>query len=61
MLPRRYRWPWGGLLARALVGPERRFQPLNEAQARPLADLRSIDAMTQRIVAFVRGALEAQP
>lgn len=27
-------WPWGGLLARALVGPERCFQPLNEAQAR---------------------------
>lgn len=27
-------WPWGGLLARVLVGRERCFQPLNEAQAR---------------------------
>lgn len=27
-------WPWGGLLARLLVGPERCFEPFNEAQAR---------------------------
>lgn len=27
-------WPWGGLLARAIVGPERCFQPLNEMQER---------------------------
>jgi len=27
-------WPWGGVLARLLVGPERCFPPLNEGQAR---------------------------
>lgn len=26
-------WPWGGLIARAVVGPERCFEPLNAAQA----------------------------
>ena len=27
-------WPWGGLIARAVVGPERCFEPANEVQAR---------------------------
>lgn len=27
-------WPWGGLLARLAVGPERCFEPLNEEQGR---------------------------
>jgi alpha-beta hydrolase superfamily lysophospholipase len=27
-------WPWGGLLARVVVGPTRSFTPVNEAQAR---------------------------
>jgi len=27
-------WPWGGLLARLLVGPERCFEPLDAEQAR---------------------------
>jgi esterase/lipase len=26
-------WPWGGLLARAIEGPERCFEPVDEAQA----------------------------
>lgn len=27
-------WPWGGLIARAIVGPERSFEPHNPEQAR---------------------------
>lgn len=27
-------WPWGGVLARLVVGPERCFEPANEEQAR---------------------------
>ncbi|NNM32790.1 MAG: alpha/beta fold hydrolase [Gemmatimonadetes bacterium] len=27
-------WPWGGWLARAVIGPERSWDPLNPAQAR---------------------------
>jgi len=27
-------WPWGGLVARWVVGPERCFEPANDAQAR---------------------------
>lgn len=27
-------WPWGGLMARVMVGPERCFEPLNAEQAR---------------------------
>ena len=38
-------WPWGGQLARSLVGPERCFEPLNAAQERHWTTCYPTDAL----------------
>lgn len=48
-------FPWGGLIARAVLGPERCFQPFNEEQARhwttcyPVAALLPMMGLVERV------------
>lgn len=38
-------WPWGGVMARAVLGPEYRFEPRNEGQARYWTYRYPVDAL----------------
>ncbi len=51
-------WPWGGLLARLLVGGERCFTPANPAQARHWTTCYPTRALLPMValVAYVRGS-----
>ncbi|MDP2956894.1 MAG: alpha/beta fold hydrolase [Longimicrobiales bacterium] len=58
-------WPWGGLLARLIVGPERCFEPLNAAQERhwttcyPTAALLPMMALVEHVRSSDLGRVRA--
>jgi len=57
-------WPWGGLIARLIEGPERCFAPKNEEQERhwttcyPTRALQPMMAVVDRVRRLPRGAVE---
>jgi esterase/lipase len=57
-------WPWGGALARLLVGPERCFEPANPEQARhwttcyPVGALLPMMALVEEVRALDFGAIQ---
>jgi len=58
-------WPWGGLLARLVVGPERCFEPLNAAQERhwttcyPTVALLPMMALVEHVRSLDLGRVQA--
>jgi len=58
-------WPWGGAIARMVVGPERCFEPANPEHARhwttcyPVEALLPMAALVQHVRSLGRGAVSA--